>query len=244
MFYTGSHEVLLTNLSDNSEIYCKKNSIVIVGRNVRISFLKMASYVNMLNDAVFFDYSQILKFQKVLSLTYSADEQHKNLLTSESDNKIISIEATRIMKSYFDEIVLSKNDHGRILSFLFFCRKFDMENQIYPLILFSAANTFCNKVINLIELNIANKWSLRMLSEEFNMSEIAIRKRLESEGVVFRELLMEIRMKKAISLLIEGERTISQISEEIGYNNISYFISYFKKFFGITPKQFQMLLLK
>ncbi|HFP5561470.1 TPA: helix-turn-helix domain-containing protein [Escherichia coli] len=51
-------------------------------------------------------------------------------------------------------------------------------------------------------------------------------------------------MKKALSLLIAGELSVSQISTDIGYHSTSYFISYFKSFFGVTPKQLQTLLKK
>ena len=51
-------------------------------------------------------------------------------------------------------------------------------------------------------------------------------------------------MKKAISLLIKDDMSVSQISNDVGYNNTSYFISYFRKFFGITPKQLQSMLKK
>ncbi|HDC4802836.1 TPA: helix-turn-helix transcriptional regulator [Escherichia coli] len=245
MLYTGQHEVLVTNLSDNSQVLCNKNSIVIIGRNVRVSFSTKDLYVDILKKAVFFDYHQIIALKKILDLTHNCSEGGEFFPTSEIDNnKIISIEATDVMKSSFDEIVSSGNIHDRILSFLFFCKNFNIQKLVYPLILFSAATTFCNKVIDLIELDLSRKWTLRTLSEEFNMTEIAIRKRLESEGIVFREMLMDIRMKKAMSLLIEGNGSISKISDEIGYNNTSYFIAYFKKFFGITPKQFQMLLFK
>lgn len=125
---------------------------------------------------------------------------------------------------------------------MFFCKIAGIEQKIFNLILYSAVTTFCNKVTDLIESNISKKWTLRNLAEEFNLSEVAIRKKLESEGVCFRNLILEIRMKKALSLLITGELSISQISTDIGYHNTSYFISYFKNFFGVTPKQLQALL--
>lgn len=131
-----------------------------------------------------------------------------------------------------------------MLSFVFFCKTSGISDTIFPLILLSAATTFYNKVIDLIESNISQKWTLRLLSEKFNASEVAIRKKIESEGVFFRDLILEIRMKRAITLLVEGNLSISQISAGIGYGNISYFISHFKRFFGVTPKQLHLLLTK
>lgn len=54
MFYTADNDVVVTSLSDNKETYCGKNSIVIVGRNVRVSFLTKEFYSDILKKSVFF----------------------------------------------------------------------------------------------------------------------------------------------------------------------------------------------
>ncbi|EEZ9794187.1 helix-turn-helix transcriptional regulator, partial [Escherichia coli O91] len=101
----------------------------------------------------------------------------------------------------------------------------------------------CNKAIDIIESDLSKRWTLQSLSDIFNISEVAIRKKLESEGVNFKELITETRMKKALSMMIEGNFNISQIAMCVGYKNTSYFISSFKKFFGVTPKQLQLSLI-
>lgn len=246
IFYTADNDVVLTNLSDDTVTYCNKNSIVIVGRNVRVSFMTKEFHCDILKKSVFFDYAQIIKIKKILNLTYCFNNASSmNFASSLSENKkIISFSADKSIKESFEEIMKADNEHDRIMSFMFFCKNTGIKEIIFNLILFSAATTFCNKVIDLIEKNISKKWTLRLLAEEFNLSEIAVRKKLDSEGICFRELMLEIRMKKAMSLLIEGGLSVSQISTDIGYHNTSYFISYFRSFFGITPKQLQSLLKK
>lgn len=246
MFYTADHDVIVTNLSDNKETYCEKDSIVIVGRNVRVSIITKEFYNDILKKSVFFDYTQIIKIKKILSLTcFFRNDNKWNITSSLSElEKVLCIKSNiSIMKS-FDDIIRAGSEYDRIISFMFFCKISGIEKDIFNLILSSAATTFCNKVIDLVESNISKKWTLRILAEEFSLSEIAIRKKLNSEGICFRALILEIRMKKAMSLLIEGELSVSQISNNIGYHNISYFISYFRDFFGITPKQLQSLLKK
>ena len=246
MFYTADNDVVVTDLSDNTETHCGKNSVVIVGRNVRVLFLTKEFHADILKNSVFFDYAQIIKLKKILNLTRCFNNSSTiNFSTSLSEvKKIICFEADERMKEAFESVIRTDNEHDRIMSFMFFCKASGVEQNIFNLIFFSAATTFCNKVIDLIEKNLSKKWTLRIVSEEFNLSEVAIRKKLESEGICFRELLLEMRMKKAISLLIEGELSVSQISTNVGYRNTSYFISYFEDFFGITPKQLQSLLKK
>ncbi|SRB32872.1 CS12 fimbrial-like upstream regulatory protein [Escherichia coli] len=246
MFYTADNDVVVTDLSDNTETFCSKNSIVIVGRNVRVSFLTKEFYGDILRKSVFFDYAQIIKLKKILSLTHCFNNSSSIELASSLSEvkKIICFEVDERIKEAFELIIKADNEHDRIMSFMFFCKVSGIEQSIFVLILFSAATTFGNKVIDLIEKNLSKRWTLRLVSEEFHLSEVAIRKKLESEGMCFRDLLLEIRMKKAMSLLIEGGLSVSQVSTSVGYCNISYFISYFKDFFGVTPKQLQSMLKK
>ncbi len=245
LFYTGDHEVLVTDLSDHTKVQCKKNSIVIVGRNVRVSFATKNFYLDILKSAIFFNHSQIITLKKILSLTYDFSGMKELSLIKEMHNvqKIININSNTNINIIFNKMASAESPHDLFLYFMLLCKESDIQSLIFPLILYSAQTTFCNKVIDKLEVNISKRWTLRELSEEFNLSEIAIRKKLESEGVVFRELILEIRMKKAFSLLVEGE-AIAKISNKVGYNNTSYFISHFKNFFGITPKQFQVLVKK
>ncbi len=71
----------------------------------------------------------------------------------------------------------------------------------------------------------------------FNVSEITIRKRLESENTNFNQILMQLRMSKAALLLLKTH-TRYPISNMIGISSASYFIRVFNKHYGVTPKQF------
>jgi AraC-like DNA-binding protein len=52
--------------------------------------------------------------------------------------------------------------------------------------------------------------------------------------------LLERRMEKAAALLRHAERNVSELAEELGYENLSSFIQSFKQFYGVTPKQYQV----
>ena len=57
-------------------------------------------------------------------------------------------------------------------------------------------------------------------------------------GYTVKEYITARRMMFAKQLLLENE-TISRVMEKVGYNNYSYFIQTFKKYVGVTPKQFR-----
>lgn len=53
-----------------------------------------------------------------------------------------------------------------------------------------------------------------------------------------KKWIVNKRLEKAVELLSSSNLNIEQISIEVGYENISYFINLFGKHFGISPKQF------
>ncbi|MGQ2286973.1 Ada metal-binding domain-containing protein [Leuconostoc suionicum] len=58
-------------------------------------------------------------------------------------------------------------------------------------------------------------------------------------GISPSEKLMQIRMDKARILLLNSNRSISNIGNDVGIPNNSYFIKIFKKIYGITPRQYR-----
>ncbi|MBX0293108.1 helix-turn-helix transcriptional regulator [Hymenobacter sp. HSC-4F20] len=58
-------------------------------------------------------------------------------------------------------------------------------------------------------------------------------------GTSPRRWLLERRMEKAATLLRQADRNVSELSDELGYENLSSFIQSFKQFYGVTPKQYQ-----
>lgn len=59
-------------------------------------------------------------------------------------------------------------------------------------------------------------------------------------GITLKKYIMETRLEQAKKLLRTSEDTIGNIAAEVGYDNLSYFISQFQKCYGITPKQYQL----
>lgn len=59
-------------------------------------------------------------------------------------------------------------------------------------------------------------------------------------GKTFSRYLIEYRMKRAAQLLETGEMRISDVAQYAGYNDTSYFIQTFKKYYHMTPEQYRM----
>ena len=58
-------------------------------------------------------------------------------------------------------------------------------------------------------------------------------------GQTFSSYLMEFRMRKAKELLESDWLKISDVAMQSGYNDVSRFIQYFKKSYGMTPEEYR-----
>ncbi len=61
----------------------------------------------------------------------------------------------------------------------------------------------------------------------------------DETGVNFIDYVIKLRMKRAKELLHHSSLSLDGISEQIGLQTTSYFIRIFKKYEGITPKQYR-----
>lgn len=87
--------------------------------------------------------------------------------------------------------------------------------------------------------------TLTRLAERYNYTpEYMSRFIREATGKTFSELLIDSRMKHAISLLRSTSLPISEIAYQIGYENTENFIRVFKKRYEKTPSSYRKELMK
>lgn len=55
------------------------------------------------------------------------------------------------------------------------------------------------------------------------------------------EYLIQYRLQKATTLLKDATLNVTEISEIVGFNNVTHFIQVFKKVYGISPKKYRMM---
>ncbi|GAA0348983.1 response regulator [Bacillus horti] len=86
--------------------------------------------------------------------------------------------------------------------------------------------------------------SLDTLAQKVQLSPIYISKMFkEKQGVNYIEFLTECRMEKAKSLLADAEKSIKEITFEVGYHDPNYFSKVFKKVTYISPKEYRKTML-
>ncbi|WP_313893452.1 response regulator [Psychrobacillus sp.] len=82
--------------------------------------------------------------------------------------------------------------------------------------------------------------SLDILAQKVNLSPIYISKMFKEKlGINYIDFLTECRIEKAKRLLNDPERSLKEITFEIGYHEPNYFSKVFKKMCGVSPKEYR-----
>jgi AraC-like DNA-binding protein len=80
--------------------------------------------------------------------------------------------------------------------------------------------------------------SIEKVAREMSVSVRTLQKRLEAEGVVFSDLLRDIRQRLARKYLHENY-SVEQITYLLGFSEPSVFRKAFKKWMGVTPREYR-----
>lgn len=95
-----------------------------------------------------------------------------------------------------------------------------------------------NFIIQYVEENYAQELTLNNLSKQVFISRNYLSDIFRNiTGETFNNYLTKVRMQKARVLLMEGEYLIYEVAEMVGYKNVPYFSSLFKKHIGVNPSE-------
>jgi len=111
-----------------------------------------------------------------------------------------------------------------------------------PVSLASCSDTLENNLINAITPYIGeNPISRKILSDISGISFRSLQRKLHHEGTSYYAVLDQARFQKSQILLIETDEKLLNISLMLGYENASTFTRAFKRWAGVTPKEFRKL---
>ena len=64
----------------------------------------------------------------------------------------------------------------------------------------------------------------------------------KTEGVGFSIYLQKVRIEKSKELILNKDKSLYDISEEVGFDNYSYYSKIFKDIEGISPREYKKTL--
>jgi len=98
------------------------------------------------------------------------------------------------------------------------------------------------KVIDYMEHHYQEDMKIEALGKLFHYSSNYLGKQLKKEtGKTFNTLLDEVRIKEAQRLLKNPELKIYEIAQITGFHDPDYFTVKFRKYLGLSPKEYRMM---
>lgn len=108
-----------------------------------------------------------------------------------------------------------------------------------PNIHFNGADNNLMFILRYMQSNYTDV-TLKELSNIFNYSERQLQRIiLSATGMTFTENIQKQKIEMAAKLLLESERSISEIGEMLGYSSLNNFRKIFKKRYQMTPSEYR-----
>ena len=103
-----------------------------------------------------------------------------------------------------------------------------------------SGSSAADKIISYLHENFSGAITNSQLAELFHYHPNYINSLIRAKtGMSLRSYLLNIRIAKAVTLLETTHFSVTQIAQEVGFCDISYFSNYFKKVTGRSPKEFR-----
>ncbi len=82
--------------------------------------------------------------------------------------------------------------------------------------------------------------TLKQLADFFNFSERQVQRMIKTAtGMNFRQTILKLKIEDACNLLTHGSFTIDEVSETLGYSDVSNFRHAFKRELGCPPSEYR-----
>jgi AraC-like DNA-binding protein len=115
----------------------------------------------------------------------------------------------------------------------------EISKEILPVALPSTENERMKKIINYLDANVANAHTLQSISDRFALSDRSLSRLFQSTvGLSFLQYLKLLRMFKAMEMILQTDRSISEIAYAVGYKSLSAFSNTFYQFTKHRPSYF------
>ncbi|QMU30049.1 two-component regulator propeller domain-containing protein [Adhaeribacter radiodurans] len=104
----------------------------------------------------------------------------------------------------------------------------------------SVDEKFLQGALSIIETNMANsEFDITMFSKEIGMSRAQLHRKLTAlTNQSANELIKNMRLKRAASLLRQHHGNASEIAYQVGFSSLNYFTKCFKELYGQTPSEY------
>ena len=98
-------------------------------------------------------------------------------------------------------------------------------------------NDFLKKLTQIVEENLSNeKFGVSELANEVAMSRSNLLRKIKKlTDLSVSQFIRQIRLQHAMEMLKQESLSVSEISYQVGFSSVSYFIKCFRDFYGFPP---------
>ena len=222
------------SINDGSKFSYNTNQFILMPRNSNIYM-----EIDIPTKALVFELNDDLLKQVSEKISIDYEVNYNSII----EDKFIRNELTKEIKGCLDKIsfVISKqNKNGEFLLDLY------AQELVYSLLQIKGTQHILNfepnnpvyKAIKYMHDNLESPLSIKQISSELNMSEPGFCQYFKKvTGIAPKEYLTDLKLLKAKDMI--RHTSITNVAYDLGYENISYFISLFKNKYGMTPKQYK-----
>lgn len=105
---------------------------------------------------------------------------------------------------------------------------------------FNTTDPHILEALKFIHNNLEEELTLEKVAKQVNLNKCYFCTLFKKEmNISFSEYLTKLKIEKAKKLLLKPNNSISDIATMLGFNSQSYFSTQFKKYIGLTPKEFR-----
>ena len=171
----------------------------------------------------------------ILLTAKNRDEDQLEGLETGADSYIIKPFNMEILRRTIVNLI-----HTHKMLRLKYGRNDQLEEKVDEVQMKSPDEKLLERIMQVINKNISNAdLSVDMIADEVGISRVHLhRKMKELTGQTPHDFIRNIRLKQAAHLLSTRNMNITEVMYACGFNNAASFSTIFKKFYGMSPREF------
>lgn len=160
-----------------------------------------------------------------------ADRMHGSLRGA--DDYIMKPFNPELLKIRVESLIAQRNQLKRIYTKALMLKENASRND-------NAANDFMEKIIGIIEANLSDSsFNVKSIAESMNMSLPTLYRKLKLHtDLSIADVIRNVRISKAASLILTQKYAIQEVAEMVGFNDLPTFRKYFANQFGVSPSHY------
>lgn len=172
----------------------------------------------------------------MLGQILQVDDQEKAWAKIEKYIKGFNLDYDRVKKLYFKKHNYSYDKIVSVSKIMEACAAYLL---LYKMIVFSD-NSMAKRVDEYIQKNIQKELSVDKICADLGISRVKLYSISErTYGMGIAEYIRKIRVDVAQKMLIKTDEKVSVIAEKCGFFDYNYFTKVFKKYAGLTPRDYR-----